>query len=812
MKKTILMVMFFSAAMLDARQVPPEWHTRERQYHVVHYKINLAVDLPGSSVTGFTSVTLTPLRPGTDTVCLDAGPMSISRITLNDSPLGFRQDDDSLVIALPRPFGDRDTLTLTVYYTVASPQRGLYFIHPDSSLPDRDLQAWTQGEARDNHYWFPCYDDPNDLSTSETILTVDDAYTAVSNGLLIDRRKDARHHTATFHWLEAKPHVSYLVSFAVGKYEMVPDTAGGLPIENYVYPSQVNDAMRSFGNTPAMIEYFAEKIGYPFPWEKYGHVVIRDFMFGGEENVSISTLTDHTIHDERAQLDNSSDPLVAHELAHQWWGDLVSFRDWSHAWLSEGFATYFELLFEEHSLGRDHAAKSRHDAQMIVVNSDRYDHRRPTVCPRYNAPMELFDSRIYQKGACVLHMLRFVLGDELFWKSINRYVTTHAFRNAETNDLKIAIEEATGYNLDWFFDEWLYHAGYPEFDIEQKWNQGSRSVTVTVTQKQVVDSLTPVFRTPVDIQVWVQDRPETYRVMIGQKSESFTFPAYQKPDLVLFDKGCQVLKKVNFPRTTAELLYQLQNAEDGIDRLLAIDELQWTADSPEVRRVLEKVMLDDPYGEVRRDAVWAIGDVKSADESEHLLRAYGDLESRVRVASVASLGKFRGENIVSTLRHAFEKDPSYAVAAAAFRSLMLADTANRSMYLHEALQRSSYDEEIRSAALQEIGTRRTDSSLTVLMSYTGEIHNRNLRIQALRSLGSGWGQREDIVQYIARGLEDRNYSVKRAVIEIFSTLDSPVAERELNRFLTTETDVRLIEAAKEARVKIEETIKKKASH
>jgi aminopeptidase N len=812
MKQAIIAIVLLCSALLRAQQVAPEWHTRERTYHVLHYKIGLAVDLPGASISGSAAITLTPLRPETDTIRLDAGPMSISRITLKDSPLDFSMQDESLVIVLGKSYGLNDTLTLTVYYSVTSPKKGLYFVRPDSAVTDRDLQAWTQGEAQDNHFWFPCYDDPNDLSTSETILTVDESYTAVSNGRLVDRKKDVKHHTITYHWLEPQPHVSYLISFAVGKYVMVPDTLGRLPIEHYVYPSQAADATRSFGNTPAMIEYFADAIGYPFPWEKYGHVVIRDFMFGGEENVSISTLTDHTIHDERAHLDNSSDPLVAHELAHQWWGDLISFRDWSHAWLSEGFATYFELLFEEHTLGKDHAAKSRHDAQSVVINTDRFDHRRPTVCNRYNNPMELFDNRIYQKGACVLHMLRFTLGDELFWKSINHYAHKFAFHNAETNDFKVAIEEATGYNLDWFFNQWLYHAGYPEFDVEQKFNQGSRTVSVTVTQKQKVDSLTTLFRTPVDIQLWVQDRPETYRVTISRETETFSFPAYQQPQLVIFDKGCQLLKKVNFPKTTGESLYQLQNAEDGIDRLLAIDDLQLAVDSPAVRVAIEKAMLDDPYAEVRRDATWALGDVKRTDESEKLLTAYGDRESRVRTASVTSMGKLKGAKIVGTLRHAFEKDPSYTVAAAALHSLMTADSVNREEYLREALQRSSYDETIRSAALAEYTSKKNDSTLAVAMSYTRGTFPRNLRIQALRSLGAVWGDRDAIVQFIARFLGDPNYSVKRSTVEILGSLESALAERELATFIAGESNPRLLDAAKEARAKISEALKKKASH
>ncbi len=811
--KQILSILLLGVSGIVFSQVPPPEHTtRERTYHVIHYRLVLSLDLEKKECAGHAIITLVPLRPDLDIVNLDAADLNIRRVTMNDVPLESSVRGETLAIALGKPFGLADTLTLDVGYSVTSPQRGLYFIQPDSGVSERQLQAWTQGEATDNHYWFPCYDAPNDLSTSETIITVDDHLTAVSNGALVEQRHDAKHHTTTFHWSESKPHVSYLISLAVGTYVDVADSLGSLPIHNYVYPFQVPDAMRSFGNTPDMIDYFSKKTGYPYPWEKYGHVLVEDFMFSGEENVSVATLTDRTIHDARAHLDFSSDPLVAHELAHQWWGDLVSFRDWSQAWLSEGFATYFEMVYEEHAQGHDAAAKVLHDAQQLVVNSDRFDARRPTVCVRYVSPMDLFDNRIYQKGACVLSMLRFVLGDELFWKSVKYYVHTFAYQNVETNDFKIVIEEATGYNLEWFFHEWLYRAGYPEFYIETAWDKKTQSARVMVQQRQKIDSLTPVFRMPVEIEVWVHDVPTTYRVEITRQQDTFSFPAYQEPNLVIFDKGGQLLKRVTFNKSTAEWLYQLRHAEEASDRLIAIDELQWIVDSSAVRKILESVMLEDNNSDVRRDATWAIGSVKSTDESELLVKAYGDREAGVRAASVASLGRYRGENSISTLRHAYERDSSYAAVAAALRSLTRADSAHRREYLLEGLRRDSYNESIRSTALQGLTEIGDQEALDTVMAFTRYGHGRNIRIQALRSLGSVWGNRDGVVQHILRFLSDRSYDMRRAAIEILGKIDKKEALDQLQHFVGTEKDSRLIKAANEAIENIRAAIQKKESH
>ena len=813
MKNIILLLVFSSSIVAQTpSNSPPDHRTRERTYHVVHYKLILSLDLRKKQCAGDALITLVPLRPLFDTLNLDAAHLDIRRVTMGDQPLGSSAQGETLSVTLPKPYGLSDTLTIDVSYSVTAPEKGLYFIQPDSGYTGRQWQAWSQGEANDNHYWFPCYDYPNDLSTSETILTVDDHCTAVSNGTLIEQRADAKRHTTTYHWLESKPHVSYLISLAVGTYVDVPDSLGSLPIHNYVYPSQEDAAMRSFGNTPDMIDLFSKKIGYPFPWEKYGHVVVEDFMFSGEENVSIATLTDRTIHDERAHLDYSSDPLVAHELAHQWWGDLVSFRDWSHAWLSEGFATYFEMVYEEQARGRDAAARVLHDAQQVVVNSDRFDSRRPTVCSRYERPIELFDNRIYQKGACVLNMLRFILGDELFWKSINYYVHKFAYHNAETDDFRIAIEEATGYNLQWFFDEWLYHAGYPEFLIQTSWNGNTRMVDVTVKQQQRVDSVTPVFRTPVDIEVWVHDVSTTYRVEITKQEQTFSFPAYQEPRLVIFDKGGQILKRVTFQKSLEAWLYQLQHAEEGSDRLQAIDELQWTVDSSLVRKALERVMIEDNSAGVRRDATWAVGSVKSFDESEYLIKAYGDRDPSVRTASVTSLGRYKGNTAVNTLRYAFEKDSSYVVAAAALRSLTRADSVHRKEYLYQGLRRDSYNEGIRSTALQCLTEIGDQDALDTIVAFTRYGIDRTIRIQAIRSLGTVWGQRDDVVQYMFRFLTDKSYDMRRAAVDVLGRINKRIVLDRLRQFITTETDGRLINSANEAVSKIEDALRQKDSH
>ncbi len=807
-RRTLLPIVF-SLACAQAQELPRESAhvTRERAYHVVHYRLMIAVDERAKTCAGDAGIRLVPLRPGLQQIRLDAAEMKIDGVKLNNESLDFQTSRETLLVNLKRPYGLKDTLELVVSYSIASPRKGLYFVAPDSGYPDRHWQVWSQGECEDNHFWFPCYDYPNDKATSEMIVTVNDRFTAISNGQLLGVHRDPGTHTATYHWLESKPHVSYLISLIAGEYAEVKDSWGVVPISNYVYKNQQGDAMRSFGKTPRMIEFYATKIGVPYPWEKFAQTVVEDFIYGGEENVSAVTLSDGTIHDARAHLDYSSDGLVAHELAHMWWGDLLTCRDWSHAWLNEGFATYFQNAFTEYDAGRDRAAKELLDNETTLRNLDDHAGRRPTVCARFVNPIDLFDSHIYGKGAVILDMLRFVLGDELFWKSIRYYAATFAYKNVETNDFKVAIEEATGENLHWFFDEWLYGAGHPVFNVSTRWDEQTRSVQLTVKQTQRIDSLTGLFTTPVDVQVWLRDEPETYRIMISKREETFSLPAYRQPQLVLFDKGNRILKQVNANKPLDEWIYQLEHAEDGVDRLLAVDELAGTVDSGVVLAALGRAMIDDRFSEVRRSATWAVADAKRTDVSARLIAAYGDSDSKVRDAAVTSLGRWKGEAVLSTLRHAFEMDSSYVVAASALKSLVKADSVHRNRTCRDGLARASRGEVIRSAALQALSEAGDDSAYQIVKSFTRYGVGRQIRVPAIGALAGGWKMRTDVVEYLIGMLGDPSFHARQAVIGALGSMGNPRAIEPLRQRAGKEADNRLAKAAIDAAAKLEQAAK-----
>jgi aminopeptidase N len=810
MKQFYRLFIFLSCCSLiiaQEKQIPTEHVTRERSYDVLHYKLTIDIDEKEKTCEGTVGIKFVPLRPRFDVIQLDAAEMNVTQVKLGLKKMEYHLSGETLFIGLDKAYGLTDTLNLLVAYSVSSPKKGLYFIKPDSGYLNKQWQVWSNGESEDNHFWFPCYDFPNDKASSEMVVTVNDQWTAISNGKLLDVKRDPKHHKATYHWYESKPHVSYLISLVAGEYVEVKDSWGTVPLSYYVYKHQKDDAMRSFSKTPKIMEFFSSKIGYAYPWEKYAQTVVQDYILGGEENVSATTLTDITIHDARAHEDYNSDGLVAHELAHQWWGDLVSFRDWSHAWLSEGFASYFDILFQEYDKGEDEAAKSIVDAQNGIVVSDVGDKRRSTVTNVFVSPNDLFNNRIYGKGACVLHMLRFILGDELYWKAINHYINKFAYQSAETNDFKIAIEEATGYNLYWFFDEWVFKPGYPEFEVKSTWSQDSRSVKLAVKQVQKVDSLTGIFKMPVEIEVWVKDYPQTYRVMIDSAEEEFTFPAYQQPQLVIFDKGSTLLKKIHFSKSVDEWLYQLQHAEHGIDRYLAAEELRWYVDSGMVASILSKTLLNDRFWAVRREAVYDLGDSKNKSSGDSLIAAYGDRDARVRAAVVAVLKNFSGGNVLKTLQYAFEKDSSYATAAGALRSLVKVDSVNARTYLMAGLQRDSYREGIRVAAIRALAEMGDDTAKAMIQQFTKYGIDRGVRIECLRTLSRAWKSDSKLVDFFIGFLHDPSFQVRRSVIEILGTLGNEKALAPLQRIVETETEDRLTKGARDSIAKIQEAQK-----
>jgi aminopeptidase N len=781
-----------------------EGEARDRSYHVVHYKIEVSIDDQRRSVSGRVTTTLVPFLPSLDSIEFDAEEMQVNRVSLGKLNLPFDMRPAKLVVHLDKHYSFTDTLAITTEYT-CTPRRGLYFVQPDEGYPKKPRQIWTQGEDMDNHFWFPCYDFPNDKATSEVIATVPDRYVLVSNGKLMSDKENKKTKTKTFHWAESKPQSSYLIMFAAGEYAVLKDHVGKLPVEYYVYPQDTTDARICFRETPRMIEFFNKKIGFQYPWEKYAQILLSDFMYGGMENTTATTLLDYaTVYGARERIDHPTTSLIAHELAHQWWGDVVTCKDWRHLWLNEGFADYFDLLYEEFSLGGDEFSYMVSHSQQAGIHADTSLGRKPIVSVGSYIP------NVYARGASVLHMLRFVLGEQLFWRALNHYITKHQFQPVGTNDLKTAIEEATGQNLYWFFDEWLYKAGHPIFDISYRWSDSTKTISLSVKQTQEIDSLTGVFRTPVDIEVTTPEGVSTHRVEVLSKDTTFTIPGQSKPELVLFDKGNWLLKELRFEKSPEEWRFQAEDAPDPVDRIVAIQELIKLPDVEDAVPLLVRLSLHDNFWAVREEAVSALGKIKTTNDSlrheikSTLIAGYKDEKSSVRSAAVEALKDYRGDDVMATLHSALE-DSSYVVISSALRSFTTVDSANALATLIAYLYVPSHNNAVANTALTMIG--KIDSEKAITLSFERAKYGEPLftRYIALTLLARYGKTEEKVLDLFHSLLNDKNFLIKSTAIQMLGDIGDSSVLSDLET-LAKDKNNRVAEIAAVSVEKIKERI------
>ncbi|MCC6382247.1 MAG: HEAT repeat domain-containing protein [Dehalococcoidia bacterium] len=641
----------------------PRW-PRDRTVDVRHIRLDLGIDVEARQVSGTATHTLRPLNDGLRVVEFDAIDLAIQSVTVDGKEAGFSYDGARLAVTLPDAAAGEEC-EVAVGYS-ARPRIGLYFIGPDAAYRDKPVQVWSQCQDEDGRYWFPAYDYPNQKQTSEMVVTVPGSWFALSNGRLVEECANADG-TRTFHWLQERPHATYLMTLAAGEFTRIDASRPDLTVDYFVEAGDVEDGKRAFARTPEMIALFEQLTGVAYPWAKYSQIVVRDFVFGGMENTSATTMTRNILVDRKASRDFTSDGLVSHELAHMWWGDLLTCRDWSHGWLNESFATYFEMLWDEHHRGVDEYRQGVIDNARLYLE-ERY--RRPVVTNVYHEPIDIFDRHLYEKGSLVLHMLRGLLGDEAFFRSIRRYCRDNQDRNVVTQDLIDAIAEETGRNLEWFFDQWLYRPGHPQLKVSWSWDETARLATVAVKQTQKTDDRTPVFRLPLTIDFTTgRGRPRAFRVEMTEKDQTFVFPLPARPDLCRFDPHNEVLKELDFDKSVGEWRLQLRDDNDIAGRQAAARGLGKKGGS-EAIQALETAARDDRFWGVQAAAAKALGEVRTEAARDALIRLLAVRHPKARRGVVEALGSFHGDQaVLEALRPFAARDASWFVEAEANKSL-----------------------------------------------------------------------------------------------------------------------------------------------
>ncbi len=527
---------------------------RVRTFDVQHYILRINFDRNKKIIFGDTTIQFKPLKDDFKSVELDAADLEFESVKIESAnkDLTYRVVSEKIFINLDKSYSPTDLISLRFKYS-AKPRKGIYFVDEftEKSKITRAAQIWTQGETEEAHHWFPSYDFPDDKATTEEFITVEKNETVIGNGELIETSKNSDS-TKTFHFKMPVPHSTYLVSFVVGTYSRVSDSYKNLPLGFYVYPGKENVAAAAFGKTKDMLRVYEQLTGVDFPYNKYDQTIVANFNFGGMENISATTLADSEILlAELGFARGGVEDLVSHELAHSWFGNLVTCRNWSELWLNEGFATYMEAAYREKMYGReDYLRKIREDAFQFMIDDSVNQNRHGLfnqIAPLLMASSDqaLFDTTTYQKGGAVIHTLRETVGTQNFWKAINNYLNKHKFNNVETSDLQKAMEETSGMNLDWFFSQWVYGAGFPKLTVKPAYNSITKNLTLTINQTQKIDKITPSsFILPLDVEISTNNGTINQKIEVKKRIETITIKVDGKPNKIEIDKNLKIPLKL----------------------------------------------------------------------------------------------------------------------------------------------------------------------------------------------------------------------------------------------------------------------------
>lgn len=671
----------------EPRVYKPE---RTKEHDLLHTKLVVSFDWANQFLHGIATLELTPYFYPQNSLELDAKGFDIDYIHLLDAdqkkPLDYEYDGMKINISLDREYTRGEKYLLEIKYTAKpneleeggseaiTSDKGLYFINPLGTDPDKPQQIWTQGETESSSCWFPTIDAPNEKTTQEIYMTVEDRFVTLSNGLLISSTKN-EDGTRTDYWKLDLPHAPYLFMMAVGEFAIVKDTWEDLEVTYYVEPEYEEYADDIFGNTPEMMTFFSEMLGYKFPWPKYAQIVVRDYVSGAMENTSASVYMEELQVDDRELIDYHWDDIIAHELFHQWIGDLLTCESWANLPMNEAFANYSEYLWKEHKYGIEEA--EYHNLQELNKYLEESERKEVDLIRfYYDDPDDMFDSHSYAKGGRVLHMLRKYLGDEAFFAGLKYYVNENDFEDVEIHDFRLAMEEVSGEDLNWFFNQWFLASGHPEIKVAHSYDSGNFKIEIWQLQDP---KTTPIYKLPVKLQVFLDDRPITYDLLIEDSYQQFNFKYQKEPNLLIFDGDQYLLADIDHQKSHEEYIFQYYHSDQFLARYRAVEHLM---ENPKKNK---NVLLDafkDSSWAIRELAISAFEDYKAESMSmlESALRdvATSDQNSLVRADALNALATISIDNNLDVFKNALN-DSSYSVLGTALYSYAEsnADTAEK---------------------------------------------------------------------------------------------------------------------------------------
>lgn len=732
---------------------------------LIHTKLDVKPDFSKSYLYGKAWLTLKPHFYPTDSLNLDAKGMEFNKVAIlkngNQIPLKFEYDDWNLRIKLDRTYKSTENYIIYIDYTAKPDEfeekyskgdflgiKGMYFINPKGEEKDKPTQIWTQGETESNSAWFPTIDRTNQKTTEELTVTVNNKYVTLSNGKLMSQKKNTDG-TRTDNWKMDLPHSPYLFFLGVGEYSIIKDNYKNKEVNYYVEPEYASVAKKIFGNTPEMIGFFSKITGVEYPWIKYSQITGRDYVAGAMEN------TTATIHQESAQQDarelvdgNNWEGTIAHELFHQWFGDYVTTESWSNITLNESFADYSQTLWDEYKYGKDAGDAENYQGMQGYLRGG--NEKKDLVRFYYDNKEDVFDGVSYQKGGRVLNMLRNFVGDSAFFKSLNNYLTTNKFKSAEAHQLRLAFEEVTGRDLNWYFNQWYFGNGHPTVTIDYVYNDAAGKVDVIIQQTQKTGK---IFMLPMAIDIYNGSDKERHNVWVKNAVDTFTFKYSRHPDLVNVDGDKVMLwvKKEN--KTLENYIYQYSHAGKYLDRREAIEFAGKNQKDPKALALL-KTALKDKYDGLRNYnlSVLNLKDETVKKEVEAILfeLANNDKKSVVRGNAISKLGSYNNPQYADLFKNA-TNDSSYTVSGNALEALSLIDE-EAAMTIAKNLSKTPSKGNLKETITTMIAKTGDESMAEELIGGFEKMPMSQEKFQTLNSLGEYLGALKDI-ELVKRGVD-----------------------------------------------------------
>ncbi len=795
---------------LDTEPMPfPEPGARpryapDRSVRILHVGLHVTLEPTPRTFRGEARLQLQAYPGYKGRVELDLDEVEVTDVTNGEgAPLPFEHLDGQLVVRAPVC-----PARLVVRWHGRDPRRGLYFTGPTEAEPDRARSAWTQCQDEDAHFVVPCHDHPSVKHPWTIELEAPPGFTLLSNG---ERTAGGERDGRTWARFEQRePMPAYLLTLVAAPLALVGESWRGRPVRYLVPPGRETDVTRAFGRTPAMMEHLSVLLGVDYPWPRYDQVVVHDFVFGGMENVACTTMMDLLLVDEKAKLEWDPDTLVVHELAHQWFGDLVTCQDWSQGWLNESWATYVEALWYEHVHPGAEATWYRHQAAAGYHQEASGRYQRPIVAYDFREPIDLFDRHLYNKGSCVLWTLRNELGDEAFFAGTRAYLQRHAHGTVHTRHFQRAMEEESGRNLDGFFAQWIHAPGHPVLEVKLG-REGDTAVSVQVKQVQSGKGVPEIYALGLRLVLVMQDgRDVPVDLVVRERDRTWVVPVTGAVETVRVDPGYRLLAEI-----------KLKGPDGWLERLLS-DECPVLAvraakgllagGAARGRRAVEGAMRRHPFHGVRGTLAGALGATASDEEIGTLVEALRvEKDPRVRRALAQALGRYRsgpaGKVAADALVGLLEGDlPTWQLEGAALVALGATRDPRARQILEGRLRVDSWADWVRQRALEGLGETEDPAVLPTVLGHTGTRHSERTRgaacLAAARLADVHEPSRRTVVDRLIELLADRSFRVQVSAVGALARLRDPRSEGALVRVHGTAADGRTRRMAYEALVQV----------